>query len=132
MGNLADNAELRYTQSGQPVVTFRVATNSSYFSNGSRHERPAQFHPCVLWGKRGETLVQKECLLKGQPICVTGRLEHRTFTKQDGTKGYVSECIVGATDDSLILLGRGTQTQPGPADLPAPSDDDAPPPDFSE
>lgn len=131
LGNLAGNAELRYTQNGQPVVSFRIATNSSYFSNGQRHDRPAQFHPCVLWGKRGEALVRKECLLKGQAVEVVGRLEHRSYDKQDGTKGYVSEIIVGNRDQDLILLGSGTQTQPAPSDLPPPSDEDAPA-DFSE
>jgi single-strand DNA-binding protein len=129
MGNLAADSELRYAQNGQPVTTFRVASNSSYFANGQRHERAPCFMPVVLWGKRGEALHQKECLLKGQPIYICGRLQNRTFDKQDGTKGYIDEIVVGNQDEDLILLGRGSQTQPPSADAPPPEPDVD---DFSE
>jgi len=125
MGNLVANADTRYTQTGQPVTSMRIACNERYYSNGETKER-TEFVSLVLWGKRGEALNRAEALQKGQSLFIQGRLQTRSWKAQDGTNRYTTEVVVGNRDQDLQLVARrGSQVNP-PQDVPPPSDTDAP------
>ena len=57
-GNLTRDPELRYTQAGQPVASFTVAsTPRSYNKDTKQYEDgEAIFQNCTLWGKPAENL----------------------------------------------------------------------------
>jgi single-strand DNA-binding protein len=132
MGNLVSDAETRYTQSAQPVTSFRIACNERYFSGGEQRER-VEYVNCVIWGKRGEALSKAECLSKGQGLFVEGRLQTRSY-EVEGVKKFVTEVVIGTKDSDLQLLGRrGSQMKSSPVqDAPAPRDADSQPEDFSD
>ena len=140
IGNLGQDPELRFTQSGQGVMSIRMATTESYFDNNSKERKErTEWHTVVVWGKRGEAL--NKILSKGSRICVEGRLQTRSWEGKDGGKRYTTE--VNATN--VVLLGgrgeggggrgAGMSGDPGPshddygghdAGGDAPSDDDIP------
>jgi single-strand DNA-binding protein len=128
-GNLATDAEMRYTQTGKPVVSMRLITNESFY-NGTTKQRESRTegHMVVGWGKRFEALHGKECLLKGQGLTIIGRLQTRSYKhkKYEDVTQYVTEVIVGRDDSDFILNGspRGSR---GP-EAPPPTDEDAPNP----
>lgn len=108
LGNLCDDGALRYTKSGEPVYSFRIACSESFFDKKSneRKER-TEYVNCVLWGKRGESL--SKILHKGSRVDITGRLQTRSWDK-DGEKRYATEINV----QNVILLdakssGHGQQ-----------------------
>ncbi|WP_024301917.1 single-stranded DNA-binding protein [Pseudogulbenkiania sp. MAI-1] len=78
-GRLAADAELRYTPSGEPVLSFRVASDIGF---GER--RTTNWFSCQVWGKRGESL--KNYLSKGQQVTVYGQLTLREWEDRDGNK----------------------------------------------
>ncbi|MBX9348781.1 single-stranded DNA-binding protein [Chromobacterium vaccinii] len=78
-GRLAADAELRYTQSGEAILTFRVASDIGY---GER--KSTNWFSCQIWGKRGESL--KNYLAKGQQVTVYGQLLLREWQDKDGNK----------------------------------------------
>ena len=78
-GRLAADAELRYTPSGEPVLSFRVASDIGF---GDR--KTTNWFSCQLWGKRGESL--KEFLAKGQQVTVYGQLTLREWQNKEGQK----------------------------------------------
>lgn len=78
-GRLAADAELRYTPSGEPVLSFRVASDIGF---GER--KSTNWFSCQVWGKRGETL--KNYLAKGQQVTVYGQLTLREWTDKEGVK----------------------------------------------
>lgn len=98
LGNLTADPTLRFTQSGEPVMSFRLAC-SEHFLDKKANERKerTEFVNCVLWGKRGEAL--SKLLHKGSRIDVTGRLQTRSWEK-DGEKRYSTEINV----QNVILL----------------------------
>lgn len=101
IGRVAADGELRYTQSNQPVLNFRLATSDNYFDKNSKERKETvEWHSVTLWGKRGEALAK--ILTKGSRICVQGKLQTRSWEK-DGEKRYKTE-IVGL---NVILLGGG-------------------------
>lgn len=99
IGNVCADGELRFTQSGTPVLNFRVAVNTRYKSEDEWKER-AEFVNLVLWGKRGEAL--SKILTKGTPVFIDGELRSSSWEdKEDGKKRYKTEVNV----NDVILLG---------------------------
>jgi single-strand DNA-binding protein len=94
-GNLGRDAELRYTQSGNPVLRFTVAASSVQGTGEMRQEHTDWFN-VSLFGKRGEAIAQY--LLKGTRVAVVGRLQHRNYTRQDGTSGCSLDVIASEID----------------------------------
>ena len=78
-GRLAADSELRHTNSGEPVLTFRVASDIGF---GER--KATNWFSCQLWGKRGESL--QNYLKKGQQVTVYGQLTLREWQNKEGQK----------------------------------------------
>ncbi len=104
IGNLTRDPEMRYTPSGAAVVTFSVATNRSYVTDGERKEE-VDFHRCVAWNKLAE--ICNQFLKKGTKVFVAGRLQNRQWEdQQSGQTRYMTEIVL---DDMIILTSRGSE-----------------------
>ena len=58
IGNLGRDPELRYTQNGQAVTNFSLATTENWNDkSGERMER-TEWHRIVAWGRTGELCAQ--------------------------------------------------------------------------
>lgn len=88
-----NDPELRYTQSGQPVCTFKIVTDESYKDKDGNNVERAEWHSIVFWGKPGEIIAQY--MKKGRQIYIEGRLQTRKYDDKDGVTRYVTE-IVGS------------------------------------
>ncbi len=118
-GRLAADAELRYTPGGDPVLSFRVASDIGF---GER--KTTNWFSCQVWGKRGETL--KEYLTKGQQVTVYGQLTLREWEDKEGTKRLSPDVRV----NELTL--QGGKREGGDSAPPASHSKDAPPPQRRE
>lgn len=111
IGRLAADPELRTTQSGTPVATYRLAVNRRKSANG---QQEADFFPCVAWDKGAEFATKY--LTKGMKIAIAGHLQTRSWDAQDGTKRYTTEIIV---DEHEFCESKGAaapdQAQAAPA-----------------
>lgn len=87
-GRIVADAQLRTTNSGQQLASFRIASNVGYGDNAS-----TLWIDCTIWGQRAEKVVQS--LVKGQQIFVNGELSERTWQKDDGTEGRALQLRVG-------------------------------------
>ncbi len=76
IGNLTKDPELRYTPSGAPVTTMRLAINSRYKVGGEVKEETL-YIDAVVFGKQAETCNQ--FLNKGRKVLVEGRLQERRW-----------------------------------------------------
>ncbi len=54
IGNLGANPELRYTQGGQAVANFRIATNEKWNDKNGQTQERTEWHRVVVWGKLAE------------------------------------------------------------------------------
>lgn len=89
---------MRYTPSGAAVVTFTIATNRTFVSDGEKREE-ADFHRCVAWNKLAELCNQ--LLKKGNRVFVSGRLQNRSWEDQtSGQTRYITEIVI----EDMILL----------------------------
>lgn len=90
LGNLARDAELRFTQSGKAVATFTVAATNTFISSDGETKEQTAFINCVAWGKTGEAVGNCK---KGERLLVNGRIQTRSYDTQDGQKRYVTEVV---------------------------------------
>ena len=91
IGNLGSEPEMRYTPSGRPVTSFRVATNWRYTTAEGERREETEWFSVVSWGKLAEQCNQY--LTKGRLVFVEGRLRLRTWEGQDGQKRSRNEIV---------------------------------------
>jgi single-strand DNA-binding protein len=89
IGNLGRDPELRYTQSGQAVVNFTLATSENWTDrNGERQER-TEWHRIVAFAKTAELCAQY--LSKGRTVYIEGRIQTRDWEDKEGNKRTTTE-----------------------------------------
>lgn len=100
IGRLGRDPETRYTQAGDAVCTFSIATSENWRdkSTGQRTER-TEWHNIVLYRKLAE--IAQQYLTKGKEVYIEGRIQSRKYTGKDGVERTAYE-IVG---DNLQMLG---------------------------
>lgn len=100
-GRLVADPDLRHTQQGTSVASFRLAVEHD-FKNQSTGERGADFINIVAW--RGTADFVSRYFSKGRMALVEGRLQMRDYTDKDGNKRIAAE-VVRATYISETASG---------------------------
>ena len=90
MGRLARDPELRHTQSGTPVATFRLAVDRD-FKDKNTGERQTDWIDVVAWRGTGEFV--SRYFSRGRMAVVEGRLQMREWTDKEGNKRRSAEVI---------------------------------------
>lgn len=91
IGNLGSEPEMRFTPNGNPVTSFRVATNRVFTTPDGERKEETEWFTIVAWGKLAEQCNQY--LAKGKLVYAEGRLHTRSWEGQDGQKHYRTEVI---------------------------------------
>ncbi|MFH2048941.1 MAG: single-stranded DNA-binding protein [bacterium] len=126
IGHLGKDPELKYTPNGRAVATFSLATNKVWNDQSGQKQEKTTWHNIVAWGKQAEVI--NEYCRKGKQLYIEGRIENRSWDKDDGTKGYISEVVVenfqflGGRNDAQVSGGSTGQPQPSAGNPPGPSD----------
>lgn len=125
LGNLGRDPEVRYTQGGQAVANFSVATSESWTdkATGNKQEK-TEWHKIVVWGKVAELCGQY--LAKGRKVYVEGRLQTREWTDKEGKKNYTTEIVA----NQVVFLGSRDDANRGPRPSGGADDFGGPPPGF--
>lgn len=90
MGRLTRDPEIRYTQNTNlTVANFSIAVNRRFKREGDTET--ADFFNVVAWNKTGEFV--GKYFKKGQQVLVSGRLQNRNWTDQQGVKHYATDVI---------------------------------------
>ena len=101
VGNLVADPELRFTPSGQPVATFRVASTPRIMDRQTNEWKDGDslFLTCNVWRQAAENVA--ESLQRGMRVIVTGRLKQRNYETKEGEKRTVYEVEVDDVGPSL-------------------------------
>jgi single-strand DNA-binding protein len=123
-GRLTRDCEVRFLQSGKPVMSFSVANNTGYGDKQQTH-----YFECSLFGDRADGKL-KDYMLKGAQVIVEGEISLNTYQKQDGTQAaslrvFVQnvELVGGQRNDAPSQPRQSTQQRPSQA-APAPNVDE--------
>ena len=90
MGRLARDPELRHTQSGTPVASFRLAVDRD-FKDKNTGERATDWIDVVAWRQTGEFV--SRYFSKGRMAVVEGRLQIRDWTDKEGNRRTTAEVV---------------------------------------
>jgi len=100
IGNLGTDPEMRFTPSGKPVTSFRIATTRTYLSPEGERRQETEWFSVVTWNKLAETCNQ--FLAKGRRAYVEGRLRTHSWEGQDGQRRFRTEIVA----NRVIFLDR--------------------------
>lgn len=89
MGRLVADPELRTTQNGNNVCSFRIACDRNYAPQGQ--ERQADFIDIVAWRNQAEVVAKY--FQKGSLIAVDGSLQTRQYQDKNGNKRTAVEVV---------------------------------------
>lgn len=98
IGNVGKDPEIKYTPSGIPVTSFRLATSDNWKDREGGHQEQTDWHTVVAW--RGLAEVITRLVKKGAKIYIEGSIHSRTFEDKSGIKKYVTEILA----DNMLLL----------------------------
>ena len=109
-GHLTATPELRQTPNGVSVTSFSIAINRRVSRNAEGSQNAGSsvdFINCVAWRNQADFVTRY--FKKGSAICVTGRLENRNWTDQQGNKRYATEVNVDEVN-FVDSNGQGNST----------------------
>lgn len=98
VGNLTRDPELRITPQGKSVAHLSLAVNRRYQQDGE-WKTVGSFFEVRAWDQLAENICSS--LHQGNRVTVTGRLDYRTWEKDDGTKGNATEVVADDVAASL-------------------------------
>lgn len=85
-GNIVNDPELSYTNSGVPVANFRLAVNRREWDKNARQwvDGTATYLRCTVWKAMAENV--EKSLRKGDSVLVTGDLKQRDWEDREGNR----------------------------------------------
>lgn len=127
MGRLTREPDIRQSQGAEPVTIARY-TLAVDRRVKKQEGQQADFISCVAFGKAGE--FAEKYLHKGTKICISGRIQTGSYTRQDGTKAYTTDVVIeeqefaesktdsgrSAMDDQMAAMYAGQRSQDGQQD----------------
>lgn len=123
LGRLTKNPDVRQSQGAEPVTIARYTLAVNRRGKKQEGQQEADFISCVAFGKAGE--FAEKYLHKGTKICISGRLQTGSYTRQDGTKAYTTDVVIeeqefaeskadtgrSAMDDQMAAMYAGADRQ---------------------
>jgi len=102
IGRLGTEPELRYTQQGVPITTFRMAISRQWRDSEGNPRDETEWFTVVSWNRLAE--ICNDHLHKGARVYIEGRMQNRTWDDpQTGEKRYKTEIVAS---DMIILDSR--------------------------
>lgn len=113
LGRLVRDVELNETQSGLKVAKFTLAVDRMNKKElETQGKQTADFINCVAFGKQADAI--SAFSRKGGRILINGRIQTGSYEKNDGTKVYTTDVIVGQYN---ILDWTDSNSQPSTDDF---------------
>lgn len=108
IGNLGADPELKSIPSGN-VCNLRVACSEKWKDKSGQLQERTEWVRVTAYGSLAENC--GKYLTKGRQVYVEGRLQTRSWDKNDGTKGYAAEVVAS----NVVFLGGGKREESAPA-----------------
>ena len=99
IGNLGSDPEMRYTQGGDAVTSFSVASNRRWKNKDGESQEEVTWFRVTCWRKLAE--VAGEYLEKGKQVYVEGRVKVNTYENRNGER----QASLEVTANDIQFLG---------------------------
>ncbi|WP_374290144.1 single-stranded DNA-binding protein [Paenirhodobacter enshiensis] len=103
LGRLGADPEIRSTQSGEKVATFRMATSEQWKAKdtGEKKER-TEWHTIVAWGPLAK--LAEAYLRKGNRVHIEGPQRTRKWQDQNGNDRWSTEVVLSGFGARLDII----------------------------
>jgi len=91
LGRLGRAPELRYSNAGNPVARFSVATNERFKGANGQPEEHTEWHRVVVFGPAAENC--SKVLKQGSFVFVEGKVRTRKYQDRDNNERFTTEII---------------------------------------
>ena len=105
IGRLGKPVDLKYSQAGNPIALFVVATDESFTDKSGQKQTTTEWHRVVVYGRVAELCQQY--LDKGSLVFVEGKLKTRKWTDNSGQERHSTEIIA----ERVQFLDRKSERQ---------------------
>ena len=102
VGNLGNDPEVRYAQSGSAITTISVATSESWKDKEGNQQERTEWHRVKAFGRLAE--IMGEYLKTGRQVYIEGSLRTEKYTDKNGVEKYSTDIIA---DEMQMLGGMG-------------------------
>ena len=119
IGNLGKDPEIRYTQAGEPIANFSLATSENWTDKSGQKQERTEWHRVEVFGKTAQ--VVRDYCTKGKQVYLEGSIRYDEWTDKDGNKRTGTRIRVNQFNGKIVLLGGGP-----PGDDFQASDEDVP------
>jgi single-strand DNA-binding protein len=101
IGNLGKDPEIRYTQSGEPIANFSLATNESWTDRGGQKQERTEWHQVEVFGKAAQ--VARDYLTKGRQVYLEGSIRYDEWPdKTTGEKRKATKIRISGPNSRLV------------------------------
>jgi single-strand DNA-binding protein len=104
IGNVGKAPELKFTPSGIPVTSFRLATTETWKGRDGSLQEHTDWHTVVAW--RGLAEVIQRLVKRGSRVYIEGKLQSRSFDDKNGSRRHIVEVLA---ENMLLLEARRTR-----------------------
>lgn len=101
VGNLGNDPEVRYSQSGSAITTISVATTENWKDKNGEQQERTEWHRVKFFGRLAE--IAGEYLKKGRQVYIEGSLRTEKYTDKSGVEKYSTDIIA----NEMQMLGSG-------------------------
>jgi len=99
VGNLGNDPEVRYAQSGAAITTISVATSESWKDKDGNPQERTEWHRVKFFGRLAE--IAGEYLKKGRQVYIEGSLRTEKYTDKSGVEKYATDIVA----NEMQMLG---------------------------
>ena len=112
-GRLTADPELQLTQNGVSVVSISLAVNRKAIVKDNQRVQEADYINLVAWRKTAEFIAKY--FKKGSALCITGSIQTRSWTDNNGQKRYATEVLV---DEAMFVDSANNNKSEEPTYVP--------------
>ncbi len=127
IGNLGADPDIRYSQAGNRIATFSMATTEKWtVKDTGEIKEKTEWHRVVVFSEGLAGVVEKFAG-KGSRVFVQGRLQTEKWTDDAGVERWFTKVVLSAFGGKLVLLGDaggGGGREPEPSSAREPENTD--------
>lgn len=103
IGNIGRDPEIRFTQAGESIANFSLATSEKWTGKDGQKQEKTEWHRVEVFGKTAN--VVRDYCSKGKQVYIEGQITYDEWTDKDGNKRNTTKIKVSGPNSRLVLLG---------------------------
>ncbi len=116
IGNLGKDPEIRFTQTGNKLASFSLATTERWKDKQTNeYVSKTEWHRVTVFNQNLADVCEKY-IKKGQQVYLEGTLQTRKYTDNNNIERYVTEVVIPQFRGEIVMLSSRQDASQGPSD----------------